>query len=190
MVDWPRKHGDSYQNQISTNFLYQVIGQTNISVQTRWWSLWNSRWQHMPKLMTQCYHYVFIGFINPENIGIDTKITSMSFLHRNMWKTNFGMNAVAAILKFNKLPNVILTCLIGFLDTVNMGKATKINFLRVSNIEILAKPNSAQTEWRPYWNVFFKWWSKSGKFGEFWYFVQYDHLSFKKKFSLWLFFSG
>ena len=43
-------------------------------------------------------------------IGIDTQITSMSFLYRNMGKTNFGLNVVAAILKFkmsayNKLPN-------------------------------------------------------------------------------------
>ena len=72
-----------------------------------------------------------------------------------MGKTNFGLNVVGAILKFkmsayNKLANVIFTYVIGFLDTENMGIATKIKFLRVSNIEILAKPNSARTGWRPF----------------------------------------
>ena len=49
-------------------------------------------------------------------------------------KTNFGLNVVAAILKFKmaaytKIPNVIITCLIGFLDPENIGIATNIKFL-------------------------------------------------------------
>ena len=72
-------------------------------------------------------------------MGIDTKIKSMSFLSRDMGKTNFGVNVVAAILKFKmaaytKILNVIFTCLIGFLDPENIGIATKIKFLWVSNI--------------------------------------------------------
>ena len=48
-----------------------------------------------------------------------------------MGNTKFGLNVVAAILKFKmaaytKIPNVIFTCLIGFLDPENMGIATKI----------------------------------------------------------------
>ena len=44
------------------------------------------------------------------------------------------MNIVAAILKFKmaahtKIPNVIFTCFIGFLDPENMGIATKTKFL-------------------------------------------------------------
>ena len=67
-----------------------------------------------------------------------------------MGKSNFGLNFVAAILKFKmaaytKIPNVIFTCFIGFLDQENMGLATKTKFLSVSNTEILAKPNSPRT---------------------------------------------
>ena len=47
-----------------------------------------------------------------------------------MGKTNFGLNVVAAILKFKMaayamIPNVIFTCFIGFLDQENTGIATK-----------------------------------------------------------------
>ena len=87
------------------------------------------------KIMTECYHYCFYwGFIDPENIGKDTKIMCMSFLCRYMGKTNFGLNFVAGILKFKmaaytKIPNVIFTCFIGFLGPENMGIATKTKFL-------------------------------------------------------------
>ena len=70
-----------------------------------------------------------------ENMGKDTKIKCCtSFLYRYIGKTNFGLNVVAAISKFKmaahtKIPNVIFTCLIGFLDPENMGIATKIKFL-------------------------------------------------------------
>ena len=46
---------------------------------------------------------------------------------------------------YTKIPNVIFTCFIGFIDPENMGIATKTKFLWVSSTEILAKPNSAQT---------------------------------------------
>ena len=67
-----------------------------------------------------------------------------------MGKSNFGLNFVAAILKFKiaaytNIPNVIFTCLIGFLDPENIGIATKIKFLSVSSTDILAKPNSTRT---------------------------------------------
>ena len=51
-----------------------------------------------------------------------------------MGKTNVGLNFVVAILKFKmaantKIPNVIFTCFIGFIDPENMGIATKTKFL-------------------------------------------------------------
>ena len=51
-----------------------------------------------------------------------------------MGKTNFGLNVVAAILKFKMaayamIPNVIFTYFIGFLDQENTGIATKTKFL-------------------------------------------------------------
>ena len=51
-----------------------------------------------------------------------------------MGKPDFGLNVVAAILKFKmaaytKIPNVIFTYFIGFLDPENMGIATKTKFL-------------------------------------------------------------
>ena len=73
-------------------------------------------------------------------MGIDTKVPMP-----NMGKTNFGLNVVAAIFKFKmaahtEIRNVIFTFLIRFLD----------KFIGVSNTELLAKPNSARTGWRPF----------------------------------------
>ena len=84
--------------------------------------------------MIQCYHYSFIGFIDPENIGKYTKIKCMSFLYRYMGKPNFCLNIVAAILEFKmaaytKIPNAIFTCLIGIFDPENIGIAAKTKFL-------------------------------------------------------------
>ena len=76
-----------------------------------------------------------MGFIDTENIGKDTIIKSMIFRYTDIWeKNNFGLNVVAAILKFKMaaytmIPNVIFTCFIGFLDQENTGIATKTMFL-------------------------------------------------------------
>ena len=117
-------------------------------------------------------------FIDPENMGKDTEIwekTPKSCVVRVSY-TDILEKPISVWMSWRPFQNSrwlhtlkypMLFLLIGFLDPENMGIATKTKFLWVSNTEIVAKPNSAQTRWRPFWNVFFKRWSSGGKFGEF-----------------------
>ena len=68
-----------------------------------------------------------------------------------MGKIYFGLNVVAAIYKFKmdactKIPNVISTCLIVFLDPENVGVATKIKYWNIG------KTKFDSNGWRPFWN--------------------------------------
>ena len=143
-VDWPRKHGKSYQNQVSTSFLDQVIGKTNFSPNTVVVIVKFKMAAHAKINYPMLSLLLLLGSLTQTKLEKTPK-SSVCVSYIDIWKkNNFGLNIVAAILRFKmaahtKIPNVIFTCFIGFLDPENMGIATKTKFLWVSNTEILAK---------------------------------------------------
>ena len=110
-VDWPRKHGYSYQNQVFTSFLDQVIGKTNIGPNTAVVIVKFKMAAHA-KINDPMLLLLLLLVLLTQKTWYRHQIKSMNFLYRYIGKTNFGPNVVAAILSkmvaYTKIPNVLL----------------------------------------------------------------------------------